>query len=352
MNIYESRLWRNDLDRVLDSLPELSLLNGKRILVTGATGLICSAIIDIMVRYSERQGGNICIYAAGRNQGRIENRFPLGVSKRFVHFVPYDATKAAPETEETMDYILHGASNTMPSQYVQEPVETMISNFNGVKDLLDILKKQGTGKLLYVSSSEVYGKKENIEPYTEDEYGFVDILNPRNSYPMGKRAAEALCAAYSREYGIQTVMVRPGHIYGPTASSKDGRVSSAWAYDVAQGKDIVMKSDGRQIRSYCYCLDCAAAILKVILRGKNSEAYNISNPDSIISIRDMAQILCQYAGVKLVYDNADAGDKKTFNPMSNSSLNSEKLQKLGWRGLFNAQEGFQHTYLILREVLG
>ena len=70
---------------------------------------------------------------------------------------------------------------------------------------------------------------------------------------------------------IAVSIVRPGHIYGPTATRKDNRVSTAFAYNASDGKDIIMKSDGAQIRSYCYMLDCASAILYVLLKGKKGK---------------------------------------------------------------------------------
>jgi nucleoside-diphosphate-sugar epimerase len=233
---------------------------------------------------------------------------------------------------------------------IKEPVETMMSNFLGMKYLLDYAKEQGTERILYISSSEVYGEKEGSEPYKEGQYGYIDLLNSRNSYSVGKRAAETLCASYADEYGMESVIVRPGHIYGPTASPFDKRVASAWSYAVAKGEDIVMKSDGSQIRSYCYCLDCASAMLKVLLCGENCHAYNISNPDSIISIKDMAEILSESAGVKLRMELPTEEEKKGFNPMSNSSLESESLTGLGWHGCFDAKTGFAHTVKILKET--
>ena len=150
---------------------------------------------------------------------------------------------------------------------------------------------------------------------------------------------------------MESVIVRPGHIYGPTATESDNRVSSAWAYDVARGKDIVMKSDGTQIRSYCHCLDSASAILKVLLKGENRHAYNISNPDSVINIRQMAELLAKSAGVQLKMELPTEEEKKGFNPMSNSSLDSTELLALGWKGLFSAEQGFSHTVEILKEII-
>lgn len=112
-----------------------------------------------------------------------------------------------------------------------------------------------------------------------------------------------------------------------------------------------MKSDGAQIRSYCYCLDCASAILKVLVSGENCHAYNISNPDSIISIKEMAEILAKSADVKLRFEIPTEEERKGFNPMSNSSLESTSLLQLGWHGCFDAEAGFGHTVQILRETI-
>ena len=112
-----------------------------------------------------------------------------------------------------------------------------------------------------------------------------------------------------------------------------------------------MKSNGTQIRSYCYCLDCASAILHVLLKGESVHAYNISNPASIISIREMAGILAESGAVKLEMIPPTEAEIKGFNPMSNSSLDSGDLLALGWKGLFDAKRGFSHTVEILKEVI-
>ncbi len=195
-----------------------------------------------------------------------------------------------------------------------------------------------------------YGKKENDRPSKVDEYGGIDILNPRSSYSIGKCAAETLCVSYYDEYGVESVIVRPGHIYGPTAVKSDNRVSSIWSYAAASGKDIIMKSDGTQIRSYCYCLDCASAILKVLLRGKKAHAYNISNPNYVASIREVAEILSITGKVNLKMDVPTEMEKRGFNHMRNSSLDSTELLALGWKGVFSLSEGLRHTVEIIKAL--
>lgn len=351
MITYESKQWISDIDEIIDSLPELAELEGKSVLITGAAGLICSSVVDILFRYNDTHDASIHVYAAGRWLKEMTVRFGEQVNRPDFTFVIYDASKTDNKLDVHADYIIHGASNAFPGMIVKEPVETMLSNFTGMKYLLDYAKAHGTKRILYVSSSEVYGKKDGDQPYREGEYGYIDLLNPRNSYSVGKRAAETLCASYAVEYGVESVIVRPGHIYGPTASPHDNRVSSAWAYAVARGEDIIMKSDGSQLRSYCYCLDCASAMLKVLLKGENVHAYNISNPESIVSIKEMAELLAKSAGVKLIREEASEYERKGFNPMGNSALDGTSLLNLGWKGLFDAERGFSHTVEILKEII-
>ena len=348
--LYDNKNWIEDIDKVIEVVPELDELAGKSLMITGAAGLVCSAVVDIIFRYNDTHDKKIQVLAAGRWPEEMSGRFGDLVNRDDFTFVVYDASKTDNVIDVHSDYIIHGASNASPNMIVKEPVETMMSNFLGMKYLLDYAKDQGTKRILYISSSEVYGEKEGTEPYKEGQYGYIDLLKARNSYSVGKRAAETLCASYADEYGVESVIVRPGHIYGPTASPYDNRVASAWSYAVAKGEDIVMKSDGAQIRSYCYCLDCASAMLKVLLCGENCHAYNISNPDSIISIKQMAEILVKSAGVKLRMELPTDEERKGFNPMSNSSLESTSLTGLGWRGCFDAEAGFTHTVQILKET--
>ena len=351
MNPYNSSVWISDIDQIIDVLPELNELSGKNVMITGCTGLVCSAVVDVFARWNRTHNEKITILAAARSKNTVERRFfPHTVEKWFV-YIPYDATSVENALNCPCDYVIHGASNASPNKIVKEPVETMMSNIMGIKQLLDYAKNWNIKRVLYISSSEVYGRKDNNDPFKSDEYGYIDVLNVRNSYSISKRAAETLCVSYADEYGVESVIIRPGHIYGPTAIKTDNRVSSAWAYAVARGENIVMKSDGSQIRSYCYCLDCASAIIKIMICGENRRAYNISNPNSIRSIRDIAEIMSKEAETELIIEFPTDEERKGFNPMGNSSLDSKELFGLGWKGIFDAETGFSHTVKILRDII-
>ena len=344
-NILESELYLSDLQKAI--VFDFSELKNKNIFVTGCNGLICSSIVDMLLLVNKNNSLNLQIYLATRNLEKTKRRFEQ-FENASISYVEYDATKPLIFDKE-IDFFIHGASPASPELFVKNPVDTMLSNFFGLKEILDKAVKCNA-RTLYISSSEVYGKVQTSQPINENACGPIEILNSRNSYGQSKRAAETLCASYKSQYNSDIVIVRPGHIYGPTASRTDNRVSSSFMYDALDGKNLILKSKGEQLRSYTYCLDCASAILTVLLKGESGQAYNISNPNSICSIADMAKSFATYAGVNLKFELPAEEEKKAFNPMNNSSLDSTKLEALGWKPSFTKPEGFEHSIKILKEL--
>jgi nucleoside-diphosphate-sugar epimerase len=338
---YSEEYWK-EVRKVQRCVPNLNDLSGKSVLVTGATGMICSAVVELLFELNRFQNARITVFLAGRSLERVQTRFPDFQEGKDYFFVQYDATRES-SINVVPDYIIHGASPADPASFVKQPVETMFANLYGLKSLLDICKIHPQTRLLYISSSEVYGQKKEKRPFVESDYGFVDILNPRACYPSSKRAAETMCAAYHEEYGVDFIVVRPGHIYGPSITDTDSRASAQFTRKAKAGENIIMKSAGLQLRSYCYTLDCASAILTVLLKGDCGEAYNISNTESIVSIRDLAECMAKSAGVEVVFEQASTQETKSYNMMDNSSLDSEKLEILGWKGCFNFEKGINAT---------
>ena len=151
--LYDQELWISDIDQVMEVLPELDQLAGKAVMITGAAGLICSSVVDILFRYNDTHEEKIQILAAGRWLEEMTVRFGDQVNREDFTFVVYDASRTDNQLNIHADYIIHGASNAFPSMIIKEPVETMLSNFLGMKYLLDYAKEQGTRRILYISAS-------------------------------------------------------------------------------------------------------------------------------------------------------------------------------------------------------
>lgn len=348
MNVLNSSLYLSDIEKATKSLDWIEFPNDKTFLVTGASGLICSSVVDLLVNLAQNYKLNWKIFLAGRNEEKIHNRFLKYFNDKNVSFINYEIEDPC-HFPSGINYLIHGAGNAYPAAFAKEPAETLYLNILGMHQVLSYAIQNKT-RVVYISSSEVYGQLQNNEPITESDSGYIDLLNSRSSYPMGKRAAETLCASFIQEYAADCTIVRPGHIYGPTASKEDNRVSSVFMFNAANGKNLILKSKGEQKRSYCYCIDCASAIIATLFKGEIGEAYNISNKNSLCSIKEMAEAFAKSGNVSVNYDLPSETEKKNFNQMLNSTLNSEKIEKLGWQPSFSKQEGFDHSIKIVKEL--
>lgn len=300
-------------------------LSGCNILVTGATGLIGSCLVDVLM---SRVNKDYSIYACGRNEERAKARFLDFVDDPAFHFFKYDVME--PLIGETnFDYIIHAASNASPNFFVEKPVEVIKSNIIGVTNLLDYGMAHSLKRLLFVSSGEVYGEGDG-RVFDEDYSGYVNPTSPRSCYPSSKRAAETLCVSYGAEYGVETIIARPCHTYGPNFTESDNRVYAQFIRNVLRGEDIVMKSTGAQYRSWCYVVDCVSALLYILLKGENGQAYNIADDSSNITIKELAEMIAEIGGKKVVIDLPTNIEKAGFNVVTKSIFSTKKLQKLGW----------------------
>ena len=300
-------------------------LSGCNILVTGATGLIGGCLVESLMLNPKKDYN---VYASGRNEERAKNKFKNYVNDKSFHFVPHDV--ACPlECDISFDYIIHAASNASPNFFAQKPVEVIKSNIDGVANLIEYGFQHGMKRFLYVSSGEVYGEGDG-RIFTEDYSGYVNCATPRACYPSSKRAAETLCVAYAAEYGADVVIARPCHIYGPHFTEQDNRVYAQFIRNVLRGEDIVMKSTGVQFRSWCYVVDCVSALLYILLKGENGQAYNIADDASNITIKELADTVASICGKKVIFNLPDSDEKIGFNVVKKSIFLTEKLKKLGW----------------------
>lgn len=300
-------------------------LDGCNILVTGATGLIGSCLIDILMLHPNMKYN---VYASGRNENRAHKYFSKYINNPHFHFLKYDVQSPL-DCKIEFQYIVHAASNASPNFFVSQPVEVILSNIDGVKNLMNYGIKHGLKRFVFVSTGEVYGEGD-VQVFTEDYSGYVDCTKQRSCYPTSKRASENLCIAYSAEYGIETVIARPSHTYGPHFTESDNRVYAQFIRNVLMDQNIIMKSTGSQFRSWCYVVDCVSALLYIMLKGENNQAYNIADENSNISIKDLAEMIAQISGKKVVIELPTDTEKAGYNVMTKSIFSTKKLRNLGW----------------------
>jgi nucleoside-diphosphate-sugar epimerase len=202
--------------------------------------------------------------------------------------------------------------------------------------------KHGMKRFLYVSSGEIYGEGDGR--VLQEEYsGYVDCMKPRSCYPSSKRTAETLCVSYAYEYGADVVIARPCHVYGPHFTESDNRVYAQFIRNILRGEDIVMKSTGEQFRSWCYSVDCVTALLYVLLKGTSGEAYNIADPTSVLTIRQLAEMVAGIGNRQVVMEIPTETEKASYNPVTKSVFSVNKLNGLGWEVSGSMEEKMRKT---------
>lgn len=328
----------NDILQIFKADLPWENLSGCNILVTGATGLIGGCFVETLMANPKK---DYHVYASGRNEERAKERFREFAEDTHFHFIKHDVLKPL-ECDIRFDYIIHAASNASPNFFAKNPVEIIKSNIDGVANLMEYGLKNGMKRFLYVSSGEVYGEGDG-RVFTEDDSGYVNCATPRACYPSSKRAAETLCVAYVAEYGADVVIARPCHVYGPHFTEVDNRVYAQFIRNVLKGEDIVMKSMGEQFRSWCYVVDCVSALLHILLKGECGQAYNIADPNSNISIRELAEMIADIGNKKVVMDLPSDVEKAGYNVVTKSVFSTKKLENLGWSVVGTMQRKMQTT---------
>ena len=324
---------------------DFSALKNSSVFITGSTGLLGSQLILFLDYLNQIHNYNIKIIALVRSKEKAMSVFNEAFNR--ISCV-YGDVLNLPEIFDTVDYIIHGASITSSKAFVENPVEVIDIALNGTRNILNLARKKSIKSLVYLSSLEIYGTfplEDGIKNVSENDSGYIDSMSVRSSYSEGKRLCETLCKAYQTEYGLPVKVTRLCQTFGYGVEYNDNRVFAQFARSIIENKNIVLKTKGETVRNYCYTSDAVSGILTVLIKGKNGEAYNIANPNSTISIADMAALYCSLLNncrSKVVFDITEDTSKLGYNPVVKIQLNSNKLQKLGWTPYFSLEQSIKN----------
>ncbi len=353
MNLSQNAKYIEDIEKVAGIDLPWENLKGKTVLMSGATGLIGSFLIDVLRFRSSNMGDDIKVVGLGRSKGRILSRFGLTENATDFIAVEQDVNDAPGDELKGIkaDYVLHLASNTHPLQYSTDPIGTILTNVIGLRNMLDYAADVKAKRFVFASSVEVYGENRgDTERFSEDYLGYIDCNTLRAGYPESKRAGEALCQAYMKQRDLSVVIPRLARTYGPSMLSSDTKAISQFIKKGVAREDIVLKSEGTQLYSYSYVADAVSGLLYCMLLGEDGGAYNIADPDSDITLKDMANLIAEYRGKKVIFELPDATEAAGYSKATKAILDGSKLRSMGWKAEYSMEKGLKRTIDILGEI--
>lgn len=352
MNLYDNAHYMEDVKNTSSMPLPWDELRDKSVMLSGATGMIGSFLVDVLMESNLAYGLNCTVYALGRDEEKAKARFSKYNDDRHLVFIPYDVRRPLIRDElENVDYILHLASNTHPLQYATEPISTITTNIIGLQNLLDFAVRHSTKRFVFASSVEIYGENRgDVEKFSEDYCGYINSNTLRAGYPESKRCGEALCQAYIKEKNLDIVIPRLSRVYGPTLLKTDTKALSQFLHKAVSGENIILKSEGKQFYSYLYVADIVSGILTILLKGKKGEAYNVSDPASDITLKNLAEMIAKISEGHVEYDIPEATESAGYSKATKAVLDAGKLTQLGWEAAYDIENGVKRTIDILRYI--
>lgn len=336
----ENPIFREDMEYIagVEFVP-WEKLRGKTLFITGATGLIGFNLISALAYMNLHRDLPLKMLALVRNEEKAKERFAeILAAGAPLTFVEGDL-EHIPAVAEPVDYIIHGGSPTASRYFAEHPVETIQMNLAGARTLLEMAGEKKVQSFLFLSSMEVYGSLHREEKVAEDHESFVDTMNPRSSYPEAKRMIEAMCSSYAAQYNVPAKVIRLTQTFGAGVRREDNRVYAQFIRSGMAYEDIVLLTSGGTRRSYLYTADAVTAILTVLIKGENGEAYNAANEESYCSIKEMAELVAEMCDVDVIIKESKESIK-LYPAELYMNLDVKKIHALYWKENYSLKEMF------------
>jgi len=337
--MFNSKIISDDINDILiDNNISWDKLRNKVILITGATGAIGYFIINVLGILNEEYDFNVKIYAIGRNK---DKGMQLSIIKG-VTFITADIRNFQYNFFNKINFIIHCAAITDSSKMLSTPIDVIDTELIGGKNILDLAKNNEVDGMVYTSSMEVYGNL-NLSEIVETDMGYIDLKNPRNSYPQGKRMMECICNCYFSQYNIPINIARLGMTFGASMDfNKDKRVWAQFANCIYYHHPIILHTTGESIRSFVYLADAIKGIFLLLLYNNYGETYNIAT--KYLRIKDLAELLALNFNISVNIAPPEDINNKGYLSELMLPLSSNKIQNIGWKPTITSiNEMFERT---------
>ena len=309
--------------------------NKVRNLVTGGAGFLGSHLIDKLLEAGEDV---ICIdnFFTG-NKMNLKN----WSNNRRLKIIECDVKDFL---NFEVDKIWHLACSASPKIFYEYPIETSKTNFIGTYNVLELARKLDA-KILFTSSSEVYGNPE-VHPQDENYNGSVNSTGKRSCYEEGKRIAESLCFDFYRKYDCNIKVARIFNTYGPRMGFNDGRVISNFISQALTNLPLTIYGDGNQTRSFCYVDDLVRGLL-LLMDSEFIGPVNLGNPKEL-KIIDLAEKIRMKLNPKLNFTKIKLPKDDPIRRKPNIEF---AINRLNWEPLVSLDSGLERTIKYFKDFV-
>ena len=313
-----------------------------RILITGAAGFLGSHLCDRFIGE-----GHTVVGMDNLITGSMDNIAHLFGHDRF-SFIKHNVSQYI-YVPGPLDAVLHFASPASPIDYLEHPIPTLKVGSLGTHNTLGLAKQKGARYLL-ASTSEVYGDPQ-VNPQPESYWGHVNPIGPRGVYDEAKRFSEAMTMAYHRYHGLETRIVRIFNTYGPRMRLNDGRAVPNFIYQALTGQPITVYGRGAQTRSFQYYSDLIEGLYR-LLHSDESLPVNIGNPDTEMTVMELAEMVVELAGSQSpVICIEPTDDRIVDDPQVRRPDITRARELLGWEPRVPVADGLRETIEYFRNRL-
>jgi len=331
----------------------MSRFAGKTILVTGATGLIGSHIVDAFMAM-----GDVSVIALARSAEKIEKGFAEYLGNHNFKYIVQDISEPLNKLDTTINFIFH-AAGPMENKIIENcPLDVIKANVFGTQNCLDYLQKQEIeknikGRMVVFSSVTVYGNMSNEDiVVSEADTAVTEALETTGEpYSQSKRISEVIARAYKKQFNTDVVIARLSTVYGDTRFLPDTAFFE-FIKKATSGEHILIKSSGLKRRDNIYIDDAVAALICILEKGNSGEVYNVSSNgelNNFAAIDEIADIIADVSNqkfkrpadkeVKVLYKEHDVSEKRKAGII----LDNRKLKSLGWSLVTDLRTGVQMT---------
>ena len=313
-------------------------MESRKILVTGGAGFLGSNLVKRLL--SE---GHIVTCLDDMSFSMPEHVAAFSDHPRF-SFLQQDVRDPI---KGDFEQIYNFACPASPPAYQRDPIKTVLTNVLGIKNMLDLARRNGA-RLVQASTSEVYGDPRE-HPQRESYQGHVKTMGPRACYDEGKRCAETLIHDHVSQFDVDARVARIFNTYGPGMRPDDGRVVSNFIVQALKGENLTVYGDGRQTRSMCFVDDLIEGLVR-LMACENVDVHpvNLGNPREMMIVDFAKTILAQInSGSQIRYLSAAIDDPHVRCPDI-----TRARDVLGWRPKITLEEGLPHTIRHFADLLG